>query len=241
MSGGRQCARCGSPLAPNAHFCSNCGNSAAAAPGGVGRNERMLWFAAGGLVVALVGGGAVLATRGGGQSQAPQDAAQASDAPFAGGGDAGGGAPPDISNMSPRERFDRLFNRIMSAAEGGDNGTVTRFAPMALAAYSMLPAPDLDADSRYHAALIRMHTGDVDGAAALADTILKKQPGHLFGIILQGTIARFRKDEKAEQQSYKQFLAHYDAEMKAKRPEYAEHQRAVDEFLKTAKASQGQT
>lgn len=199
----------------------------------------MLWFSAGGLVVALVGGGALFAMRR--ASPVVPDVAQAApEAPFASGAGSGG-APPDISNMSPRERFDRLFNRIMSAAENGDAGSVTRFAPMALNAYSMLGPADLDADSRYHAALIRLHTGDVDGAAALADTILKKQPGHLFGIILQGTIARFRKDQKAEEQSYKEFLAHYDAEMKAKRPEYAEHSRAVDDFLKSARASRGQT
>jgi hypothetical protein len=143
--------------------------------------------------------------------------------------------------MTPRERFDRLFNRIMRAAEQGDGATVERFAPMALSAYGMLDAADVDADARYHAALIRLHTGDVDGAAALADTILKKHPGHLFGIIIRGTIARFKKDQKALDQSYTDFLAHYDAETKAKRPEYAEHPRALDEFLKAARAARGQS
>ena len=61
--------------------------------------------------------------------------------------------------MSPRERFDRLYNRIMTAAENGDEGTVTNFTPMALSAYSMLDT--VDADARYHAALIKLHTGDI--------------------------------------------------------------------------------
>lgn len=201
----------------------------------------MLWFGAGGLVVALVGGLALFAGRG---SVRPPEGAVGADAPFAGGAGAGGeseGTPPDISSMTPRERFDRLFNRIMRSAEQGDNAAVERFAPMALSAYQMLDAADVDADARYHSALIRLHTGDVDGAAALADTILKKQPGHLFGIILRGTIARFRKDQKALDQSYTDFLAHYDAEMKAKRPEYAEHPRALDEFRTAARAARGQS
>ena len=36
-----------------------------------------------------------------------------------------GGSPPDISNQSPRERFNQLYNRIMTAAQSGDEGTVT--------------------------------------------------------------------------------------------------------------------
>lgn len=202
----------------------------------------MVWFGAGGLLVALVGGVALLVGRG--SRPSPEGVAAGVEAPFAGGAgtDGGsGGTPPDISNMTPRERFDRLFNRIMRAAEQGDGATVERFAPMALSAYGMLDSADVNADARYHSALIRLHTGDVDGAGALADTILKKQPGHLFGIIIRGTIARFRKDQKALDQSYTDFLAHYDAETKAKRPEYAEHPRALDEFLKAARAARGQS
>lgn len=137
--------------------------------------------------------------------------------------------------MSPRERFDRLFNRIMRAAETGDANTVTAFAPMAIQAYGMLDT--VDPDARYHLALIELHTGDVDGARAQGDSILKTQPGHLFGYIVKGTIARFQKDDKALPTIYAEFLKHYDAELAAKRPEYAEHPRAVADFLKAAQAS----
>jgi hypothetical protein len=195
----------------------------------------MLWFGAGGLVVVVVGGLALFATRGSG---APA-AGSVAEAPFAGG--AGGGVAPDISNMTPRERFDRLFDRVMRAAESGDAGTVEQFSPMALSAYSMLEPADLDNDARYDAALIRLHTGDVDGAAALADTILKRQPGHLFGIILHGTIARFRKDDPALTQSYRDYLAHYDVETKAKRPEYEKHARSIAQFLADARAATGKS
>jgi hypothetical protein len=148
------------------------------------------------------------------------------------------GAPPDISNLSPRERFDRLYNRIMSAAQSGDEATVTRFTPMALMAYAQLDT--LDADARYHAALLRVHTGDVEAAGALADTILAGTPGHLFGYVVRGTVARFRKDDKALDRAYTDFLKHYDVEQKAGRAEYQEHQRSLDDFRQAARRAVGE-
>jgi hypothetical protein len=238
MGGADGCARCGTPLAPGARFCANCGVSASQGPAALSTNERVGWFLGGGAVVAVVGGLALFATRG--QTAAPPAAAAASEAPFAAGG-GGGGTPPDISNMTPRERFDRLFDRIMRAAESGDEATVTNFAPMAVSAYGMLTPAEMDNDARYDAALIKLHTGEVDGAAALADTILKQQPGHLFGIILQGTIARFKKDDKGLKKSYADYLGHYDAETKAKRPEYEKHARSIEQFLKDARDASGKT
>jgi len=231
-TGADRCGRCGGVLAPGARFCSQCGSTAgiaAAAP--VNRNERLLWFLGGGVVVALVGALALSLSKG----TPPPAAASAAEAPFAAGGD--GGAPPDLANMTPRERFDRLFNRIMRAAESGDANTVTTFAPMAIQAYGMLDA--VDADARYHLALIQLHTGDVDGARAQGDSILKAQPGHLFGYVVKGTIARFQKDDKALAKTYTDFLAHYDAEQAAKRPEYSEHPRALEDFLKAARGDRG--
>ena len=81
-----------------------------------------------------------------------------------------GGPAPDISNMTPRERFNRLYNRVMQAAQSGDEATVSRFTPMALAAYAQLDT--IDSDARYHAALLKVHTGNVAESRALADTIL---------------------------------------------------------------------
>ena len=234
-AGADRCGRCGSALTPGARFCSQCGGTAGAAQGSpASRNERVLWFLAGGVVVALVGALALALSKG---SAAPAAATvNAAEAPLAAGGD-GGGAPPDISNMSPRQRFDALFNRIMRAAESGDANTVTTFAPMAIQAYGLLDT--VDADARYHLALIELHTGDVDGARAQGDSILKAQPGHLFGYVVKGTIARFQKDDKALARTYADFLAHYDAEQAAKRPEYSEHPRALEEFLKAARGARG--
>jgi hypothetical protein len=146
-----------------------------------------------------------------------------------------GGAPPDISRMSPKERFNRLYDRVMRAAQAGDEAAVQRFTPMALSAYEMLDS--VDADARYHAALLRAHTGDVERARALGDTILARNPGHLLGYIVLGTSARWRKDEAALAQAYREFLTRYDAEMKVNRPEYAEHRFSIEEFRRAADAA----
>lgn len=228
-----QCPSCGKPA--GGKFCRHCGatlGAAETAPPGdatLARYQRLLWFVSGGATVAVLGGLVLALAKG--NAAPPVAAAAPADAPFAAGAD--GATPPDISNMSPRERFDRLFNRVMRAAESGDEATVTAFAPMAIQAYTMLDS--VDADARYHLALIYLHTGDVDGARAQGDSILQAQPGHLFGYVVKGTIARFQQDKTALPKIYSDFLAHYDAEQARKRPEYAEHPRALEDFLKSAK------
>jgi hypothetical protein len=139
-----------------------------------------------------------------------------------------GSPAPDISQMTPRERFDRLFNRIMQAAEQGDSGQVLRFTPMALGAYAQLDT--IDADARYHAAVLRLQVGDPAGASALADTILTQSPGHLFGYLIRGTAARLTNDTAAYARAGRDFLAHYNSEMAAGRVEYREHAPLIEEF-----------
>jgi len=194
----------------------------------------MTWFASGGAAVLVLGGLVFWLVRG----PAAPAAGSAPIAPFAA-GTAAGGPAPDITNLSPRERFDRLFDRVMRAAESGDEATVTTFSPMAISAYHMLDTMDIDA--RYDAALIMLHAGDIVGATALADTILKEAPGHLFGYVLRGTVARFQKDQAVLDRSYRDFLAHYDAELEAKRPEYELHRRALEDFRRAALDRKGNT
>ena len=82
----------------------------------------------------------------------------------------------------------------MRAAEAGDQATVEQFSPMARMAYAQLDS--VDADARYHMAMLYLHTGGVPEAKAVVDTLLQKSPGHLFGYMLQGSIARFSQDDK---------------------------------------------
>ena len=104
--------------------------------------------------------------------------------------------------------------------------------PMALGAYSQLDS--VDADARYHAAVLRMQVGDFPGALALADTLLARNPGHLFGYIIRGTVARMQHDTTRQRQAARDFRAHFAAESAAGRAEYRDHQPAIDEFKQAA-------
>ena len=240
--GPRNCSSCQAPLAAGAKFCTQCGTPSVpgtgAGAGGAGspQGERKAWAIAAAISAVLLVAVLALVVKG---NQGPAEAAGAvgaggSAAPFAGG--AGGGTPPDISNMTPRQRFDALYNRIMRASESGDQQTVTTFTPMALMAYEQLDA--VDADARFHLATLKLHGGDVAGASAIADTLLAKDPGHLFGYVIQGTVARWNKDDAALQKAYKAFLSHYDAEMKKGRPEYGDHERMMTDFQQAATSGQ---
>ena len=219
------CPACGTPLAAGARFCHGCGRSAgsaSAASAQAGRADRRPWIVAGAASAALLGLLLFSLAR---SEPAPP-------VPAAGSIAMGGGAPPDLTRLTPRERFDRLYDRALRAAQSGDEASVQRFTPMALVAYEMLDS--VDTDARYHAAVLRVHGGDAEAARALGDTIAATAPGHLFGYMAQGTSARWRKDEVALRRAYQGFLERYEAEMKAARPEYAEHRFSVEEFRKAA-------
>jgi hypothetical protein len=143
-----------------------------------------------------------------------------------------GARPPDISQMSPDERFIRLNDRVMNAIEQGDSATATRFLPMALAAYGQLDRSDIDL--RYHAAILHVAAGDLPEAAALADSITAEVKDHLFGSMIRAAVAEARGDKAGITKAHKAFLSHYDAEIAQNRPEYQEHKAALEEFRRQA-------
>jgi hypothetical protein len=200
------------------------------APAARAGSDRTAWIIAGTLCVLLVAGIAYRISSSAPSPVAPDmaNAGVATGEPRA----RPSGPAPDISSMSPRERFDRLFNRIMQAAERGDSAEVERFTPMALGAYDQLDTRDIDA--RYHAAVLRLQAGDFAHAGALADTILAESPGHLFGYVIRGTAARFQNDPATRTRAERDFLTHYKAETAAKRVEYMEHKPVLDEFKREA-------
>jgi len=222
----RACAHCQAEVSPQARFCHHCGQPVE------GRaSDRNVWLVAVTVCVLLVAGIVYKVTSGSSGPGAPDMANVGSSAGATATGGPTGPAP-DISAMTPRERFDRLYNRIMQASERSDSGEVDRFTPMALGAYQQLESRD--ADARYHAAVLQMQVGNFPAARALADTIVKESPGHLFAYVIRGTAAQFQKDPAALAQARKDFLAHYDAEMRLKRVEYLDHQPVMGEFKREA-------
>ena len=225
------CSSCRAPLSPGARFCHRCGVAARGGDPGA-RRERTAWIIAGSAVVfALL----IVVWQVGGARPTVPDMGNAGNVTGAGGLPAG--RAPDISGMSPRERFNRLNDRIMQAALAGDSVTVVQFAPMALGAFALLDT--VDADARYHAAMINLSIGDLPAALALADSIQAGAPEHLFADVVRGEIAEQRNDAAALTRSYRAFLDHYDREIRTGRTEYAEHRPILDDFKTRAQASLG--
>lgn len=230
--GARSCAHCEAELSAQAHFCHLCGQPAGdRASAARAASERRVWLGAGALCLLLVGGIAYRVSSAA-PVAAPNMANAGSSTGAASSEDGSRGPAPDISSMTPRERFDRLFNRIMQAAERRDSAEVERFTPMALGAYRQLDVVDVDA--RYHAAVLQLQVQNASAAAALADTILAKSPGHLFAYVIRGEVGDLTKNPGLRARAERDFLAHFDAEQRAKRVEYLDHAPVLEQFKSQA-------
>jgi tetratricopeptide (TPR) repeat protein len=130
--------------------------------------------------------------------------------------------------MSPEERANRLFNRVMLLAEAGKQDSVQFFLPMALASYSQLPTRD--ADARYHIGLLELAGGNVTAALAQADTIQRTIPTHLFIYVLRAHAYQLQGNKAQEQRAYADFLRNEQSELAKNRAEYADHRDALTSF-----------
>ena len=220
------CPSCRTALRAGTRFCHVCGTPLGRKQRPAARSTTAAWIAAaaGALVVVVL-----VAVRfiGG-----PQSAGRAPTGPAS--------APvtvPDISRMTPRERADRLFDRIVRAAEAGDTAQVTQFQPMALSAYAMLGQQD--SDSRYHVGLIHSLSGNFAAARAQLDSLRTVEPDHLLGAMLAFTIAELTEDVDGREQAYRAFLVAYDVEIASQKGEYLAHEPAIQSFLTAARRELG--
>ena len=239
--GPRACPKCGAQLSARAKFCPECGFAVApagaagagsgASPGaGAAAAGRMPWIVAGVSLLALMVAIIVIVTR----RPAPEGGAVGigggSAAPFAQGG---GRATTDISNMTPREAADRLFNRVMTAAENNDSQQVQFFGPMTIQAYANVQP--LDSDGHMHIGQIDLLLGNPAGARAEGDTIARTSRTHLFASLLKARAAQQSGDRAAARQAWGQFLDNYDAERAKNLEEYREHDAMLTQARDTAK------
>ena len=222
------CHACGAPLAATARFCHKCGAQVAGLHTS-GWRAGLPWGVAGAALGALL---TVLALRLGGSSgSGTRDA----------GGEENGPpptsriSPPDISQMSPEERATRLYNRVMMLHTQGKADSAEFFLPMALQAYAMLPA--LDVDARYHVGVLELTGGNAAAAVAQADTIRRAVPTHLFGFMLRARGLELERDTAGARRAYRDFLKHEAAERARQRPEYGEHAENLDAFHGQATAA----
>ena len=221
------CHACGTAVSATARFCHKCGarlgNSQT-----TGWRAGLPWGVAGAALGALL---TVLALRVNGSGE---QGAVPSDAPL-------GTAPrspvpaPDISQMSPEERATRLYNRVMTLHSQGKADSAAFFLPMALQAYAMLPA--LDVDARYHIGVLDLAGGHAPAALAQADTIQRMVPSHLFGLMLRARGFELEGDAARARRAYQDFLKNEATERARKRPEYDDHAENLDSFHQQATAA----
>lgn len=233
--GGRFCNQCGSEISGEGKFCNQCGAgvkgpsapragagagggarsggaSRQAAGSGAGQPNNMPWWFAGaamfGLIL-IVGWNMV------------QPAAPTGGIAPAGPVDPNSQGTTDISQLSPRDAADQLFNRVMGAAETGDTVTAQGFMPMAIQAYEL--AQPLDMDGLYHLSLLQRTASQFDRALATAQQMLEAEPNHTLGLSAAGLAAAElgMTDEAAG--FFQLLLDHIDTEMSRPLPEYQGH------------------
>jgi len=248
---GRFCASCGSPLAgatcascsaelsPGAKFCHRCGApaGAAAVPRAAPANP-LPWIVAALAFLALfaMAAGRGFSARPGSSLDGSQNAL-----PQAGLDDRGmtpqGFRAPDISNLSPQERADRLYNRVMLLASQGKVDSVQFFAPMAITAYQMLSP--LNIDQRYDMGRVGEVAGALPLAQAQADSILKEDGDHLLGLILQLRLATLARDSVSLRSYERKLLAAEKTELAKNRDEYTRHRDDIASALEQARKDLG--
>jgi hypothetical protein len=236
---GALCTSCRAPLTPGAKFCHRCGTEAgvqSTAPAKPptehgGFNAALPWAVAGIALLALI---ALVAGQHFGKPPTPTAATpEASSLPPDDGSAVQPVRGPDISSLSPRERADRLYDRIMRLDSEGKRDSAAFFAQMGISAYMMLPSQD--ADSRYDMGRIAEVAGAAPVAQAQADTILAQDSTHLLGLILSISTARDAGDSATAQRMQRRLVAAQASELAKKRPEYQRHQTEIAAAVDQAK------
>ncbi len=217
------CSRCGTALAAGARFCHACGNPAASGPIAVplmgrAQSSRIPWIIGGTAAAALL---ALVVAQSLNTESPPPPPAPAAPAASLSGAAASPARAPDISQMSPRERAARLFDRIMRLDEEGKRDSVQLFASMAIPTFQSLQP--LDAHVRYDLGRVAAAAGQLDLAQSQADTILKAKPRHLLGLILAAITADRRGDTAAARRFRSRLLAAEPAERAQTLEEYQLH------------------
>jgi hypothetical protein len=226
-----QCRECQNPLPAGARFCNQCGVSVAAQAAPARAGQPALPWAIAAVAVAVLAAATILPRLAGDDAPPPAAIAQQAPAP------AGDPSQVDLASMTPRERADRLFNRVMQGVSSGDTTKLGFFAGMAIQAYGMVP--ERDADLHYHLGELYRLTGDASRARAQADTILASDPQHLFGLYGAARAEELRGDGGAATGMYQRFLDAYAAQVARNLPEYQEHSQGLPGMRAAAQQAVG--
>jgi tetratricopeptide (TPR) repeat protein len=248
--GGQFCNQCGSKVAAGGKFCNECGakadgasvasaeasRGAARAPtarrtpgaGAAARRygetvggQSLPWWTAGAAMFAVIFMIGLQMVRPG--AAAGPTAGASSAAPV--GGAPGTGAPPDISNMTPVEAADRLFDRVMRSISAGDSAAAQQFMPMAIAAYQR--ARPLTLDGLFHLSMLNRTAMNLEAALDVALEVVERDPNHLLGLAAAAEAAIELGLLDEAETHYRQILAVFDAESQRPLEEYDMHSQIV--------------
>ena len=211
----RFCSECGTKYLPDARFCHNCGRAVDGGAGTTSSSSVSPAMKYGLPLAALVALAAISLYRAGASGGEPGSAG----APLSAA--SSGGQPPDISSMSPEERANRLFNRVMSLWADGKRDSAAFFAPMAISAIESAGA--MDAHRRYDLGLVELVAGDNGAAKAQSDTILKERPQHLLGLLLAARAADARGDVATARDMRARLVSSEKSERASGLQEYTDH------------------
>lgn len=224
----KHCANCGVALGERGKFCHRCGAARDGSNANSGAAPAVAtsilpWAIAGIAVLALVA--FIAGQKFGGKNAAPTAVNTQGVAPT-------GARAVDIASMSPQERADRLFDRVMTLVAQGKSDSVQFFAPMAIQSFQAL-AP-LDAHGRYDLGLLGVVSGDATLARAQADTILAGQPSHLLGLILGMRAAGLQGDTQRRAEFAQRLSIALVSERAKGLPEYTDHGPDIDAAVREA-------
>ncbi|HSW28917.1 MAG TPA: zinc ribbon domain-containing protein [Longimicrobiales bacterium] len=239
--GGRFCNKCGAKLVGATTYCNQCGAKAPAGGGGgapvPSRREAAAAVMGGGNAPWWIAGVAmlVLILVVGWSMVRPQQ--QAAPAGMGGGAvDPNSAGTTDITQMSPREAADRLFDRVMRTISAGDTAGALGFQPMAVQAFEMVG--ELDLDGMFHLALLQQ-LSDPAAALATAKRMLEGEPDHILGLGMAGEAAAAMGDQAAAQEYFQHLLRVYDVQFARSLLEYDGHRNLMTQMKTTAEASVG--
>ena len=232
--GGRFCNQCGAELGAGAKFCNQCGEKAAGGAGGrreaaaevVGGQNLPWWIAGSAMFLLIVFLGVRMVTPAG--PTAPVPAAPAA---------TGAGTPPDLSQMTPREAADRLFDRVMRSVSENDSVQAQSFVPMALGAYER--AQPLDHDGLFHLSLLNRVAGNLEEALGSAEQVLAEDPNHILALSAAAEAAVEMGRREEAQGYYRHLLDVLDSEIARGLPEYVAHEQILESVRSDAEAFLG--
>lgn len=244
--GRERCPACGTPAEGDALYCVECGEPLRERPK-KGVKAYLPWILSGVTLAAFAVAIALFVQR--------ESGPRAVGAPPTGGVLSGGGArmegenpggvpggatgapaggempsAQELSQMSPREAGDRLFNRAMSLREQGDpGGRASFFAQMGLRAYQQVPPSETDPDLRFHAGLLEIVQGNPSAAADQADSILAGDPVHLLGLLLAARAAEAAGDAQSAERWRDSLRSSARGADLESRPAYRAHRALIEE------------